>query len=83
MKNNPLIDWVCDYCNSSFQVEECTSEWGDRDEQFYKTLPSCTDCGKKSWRKMDFEGSGHDNILEQTEESELESMIGKGAENDK
>jgi hypothetical protein len=63
---------ACDYCSNNFE-KSLDSEWGDRDEQHYKST-SCDNCGKKNWLKVDFQGSGHDDSIE---EDSIDSVVRK------
>ena len=47
------------YCGHQLDSLCCHSEWGDREEQHYKSVV-CNECGRKNWIKVGFLGSGHD-----------------------
>ncbi|MEK6938895.1 MAG: hypothetical protein AABX04_07685 [Nanoarchaeota archaeon] len=66
----------CLYCKKELDLMQWSSHWDDlnHEEHHYKAV-KC-DCGKKNWVKMDFLGSGHDEVL-QRKLSPLESMVRK------
>ncbi len=68
-----LKEGRCEYCLMDFDPTLFGSTFGDSADQHYKSF-DCL-CGKKNWVKMDFLGSGHDDVTK--EDSELESMIRK------
>ncbi len=74
MDKNSFSQQKCNYCLTSLTRQDVSSEWGE-EKQHYKVL-NCHDCGKKTWVKLDFDGSGHDFMVE-GEMGELESMVSK------
>ncbi len=54
----------CRRCGNELEKEGWVSEWDslNHTEGHYKSI-RC-ECGKKSWLKVDFSGSGHDNLFD-------------------
>ena len=63
---------VCSYCSHTFS-KEWNSEWGDNEDQHYKSVV-CDNCGKKDCVRVSFYSSGG---AHKPRESSLESMLRK------
>jgi DNA-directed RNA polymerase subunit RPC12/RpoP len=72
----------CHHCGTDIAKESWDSEWDDKhpDDHHYKS--AVCGCGHKVWVKVDFFGSGHDNLLKENPDP-IESMIRKVREGDK
>ena len=64
---------LCLYCQSDLIDSSWNTEWGDS-EQHYKSI-KCNSCDKKNWLKVNYLGSGHDNVME--DDTGLEGMVKK------
>lgn len=65
----------CLYCKKELDLLKWDSQWDPlhHDVHHYKSI-KCS-CGKKNWVKMDFDGSGDDQVIQGC--SSLESTIRK------
>ena len=73
MDEPPLRHLQCGYCHINVDESKVEAHWNDCGEEMYH-LNECGNCGKSSWKKKEFEGSGH--ILSEENDS-LESMLFK------
>ncbi len=66
----------CRRCGKELEEDKWISEWDNKDDlnHHYKSL--VCECGKKSWVKLDFCGSGHDNMFKKNHLS-VESTLRK------
>ena len=75
MDKNSFLQQKCGYCHTLLDGLKIRSEWGEKEDLHYKAF-NCCECNKKTWLKLDFEGSGHDSLAEE-DVGELESMVSK------
>jgi len=76
-KEFELFDCLrCRCCGDELNKDEWFSEWDqiNHADLHYKSIV-CS-CGKKTWVKLDFIGSGHDNITKECNAS-IESAVRK------
>lgn len=66
----------CSRCGCELNREQYVSEWDPSQPQDHHYKSFQCECGKKNWLKMNFPGSGHDQILID-HEKEIRSMIKK------
>ncbi|MFH0701091.1 MAG: hypothetical protein V2A62_01500 [Candidatus Woesearchaeota archaeon] len=66
----------CLYCRKELDLSQWNSQWDNLHQQEHHYKAVKCECGKKNWIKVDFLGSGHDEIL-QRKLSPLESMVRK------
>ena len=65
----------CQYCRKDLDKSKLDSEWDPREHEIHHYKHILCDCGKKNWVKVDFSGSGHDNLFSKT--TTLESTVKK------
>jgi len=66
----------CLYCKKELDLNQWNSQWDSLHHEIHHYKIIRCECGKKNWVKVDFDGSGHDQVF-QTEPSPLESMVRK------
>ena len=66
----------CSKCNTAIESSAWVSEWCPTHPDVFHYKSFHCDCGKKNWIKVDFHGSGHDEVFEQRDK-ELKSAIRK------
>lgn len=69
----------CQYCGTTISEDNWFSEW-ESTSKHYKTA-KCSNCGKKNWQLVNFQGSGHDDCCSQINNS-IESIVKKVWEGD-
>ena len=70
----------CTRCGKVINSKDWFSEWDNQTSGEYMYKSFHCDCGKKNWIKVDFLGSGEDDILGQNKE--IRSMVNKVREDD-
>ena len=68
----------CSYCSHEVDGKQWDSEWHECHERHYKSIV-CENCGKKDWMKANFNGSGHDCVVDKLD-NDLESTLRKVSE---
>jgi len=65
----------CHYCHKELEEKKWFSEWDHHhpDDNHYKSIV-CGHCQHKTWLRVDFPGSGHDQVFKK-QESSLESAV--------
>ena len=66
----------CVYCNAELDLEKWASHWDDLQPENHHYKCVVCDCGKKSWVKVKFDGSGHDEHFVNNKSS-IDSIVKK------
>tara|TARA_Y100000294_G_C8312468_1_gene239305 strand:+ start:123 stop:389 length:267 start_codon:yes stop_codon:yes gene_type:complete len=71
----------CTRCGVEIDGKDWESEWDSTNPEVNHYKSFVCDCGKKNWIKVNFSGSGHDEVFEQ-QKREIESTVRKVREED-
>jgi len=55
---------ICNRCGEKLNDKRWDSEWDPCHPEVHHYKSILCDCGKKNWLRMNFLGSGHDQVLE-------------------
>tara|TARA_Y100000310_G_C20368346_1_gene662312 strand:+ start:124 stop:390 length:267 start_codon:yes stop_codon:yes gene_type:complete len=64
----------CTKCGNEIDSKSWSSEWDEANPEVHHYKSFSCDCGKKNWIKVDFPGSGHDELFDRKKE-ELKSAV--------